>query len=117
MVVASDKGVAMVILDKEDYTGKVLSLLADTSTYNIINKDPLQNLKTNLHRHLGTSNKQEDLVTQATKNVPSQCCPPKVLWPPQNTYPLGPNVSIHLLVGQSLQHLKTVNILCSTYKR
>ena len=40
MVFTVDKGVAMVVMDKQDYTDKALSLLADTSTYWIINKDP-----------------------------------------------------------------------------
>ena len=39
-----DKVVAMVIMDKQDYTDKALSLLSDTSTCRILNKDPTNKL-------------------------------------------------------------------------
>ena len=35
-----DKGVAMVIMDKQDYTNKAQALLQDTNTYKVLNKDP-----------------------------------------------------------------------------
>ena len=75
VVLTVDRGVAMVVMDKEDYTDKALSLLADDSTYSIINT-PLPNLKTNLPRHLGTLNTKEDSVTAVTGK-----CIPKVLSP------------------------------------
>ena len=45
MVLTVDNGVAMVIMDKQDYTNKTHSLLADTNTYRILNKDPTNKLK------------------------------------------------------------------------
>ena len=52
MVLTADKGVAMVVMDKEDYTDKALSLLSDTSTYRNINKDPTTKLKKKLTQTL-----------------------------------------------------------------
>ena len=43
-----DNGVAMLVMDKEDYTDKALFLLTDTSTYRIISKDPTTELKNKL---------------------------------------------------------------------
>ena len=40
-----DKGVAMVIMDKQDYTNKAQPLLQDTKTYKVLNKDPTSRLK------------------------------------------------------------------------
>ena len=61
----------MVVMDKEDYTDKALSLLADTSTYWIINKEPTTKLKNKLTQMLRASNKKEDSVTTVTgKYIP-----------------------------------------------
>ena len=76
LVLTAGKGMAMVVVDKEDYADKVLFLLADTSTYSIINKDPTTNLKRNLHRHLGATNEWDGSVTTATGK-----CIPLVLSP------------------------------------
>ena len=45
MVLTVDKGVAMVIMDQEDYTNKALALLQDTNTYKVLPKDPTSQLK------------------------------------------------------------------------
>ena len=47
VVLTVDKGVAMVVMDREDYTDKALSLLAGTNTCNTIPKDPTTKLKKN----------------------------------------------------------------------
>ena len=46
VVPTADNGIAVVVRDKLDYADKALSLLAVTSTYRIINKDPTTKLKT-----------------------------------------------------------------------
>ena len=51
VVLTADKGVAMVIMDKQDYTSKVQSLLEDTNIYKILNKDHTTRLK---HRLIQT---------------------------------------------------------------
>ena len=38
----------MVVIDKQDYTDKALSLLMDTNTHRIINKDPTTKLRKQL---------------------------------------------------------------------
>ena len=48
VVLTADKGVAMVIIDKKDYTDKGLSLLTDSNTYRTITKDPTNKLKNKL---------------------------------------------------------------------
>ena len=40
VVLTADKGLAMVIMDKEDYTNKAQALLQDTDTYKVLKKDP-----------------------------------------------------------------------------
>ena len=41
----ADKGVAVIVMDMEDYMDKAQSLLADTNTYMTITKDPTNKLK------------------------------------------------------------------------
>ena len=45
MVVTADKGVAMVVIDSEDYMDTAHSILADNTTYKTITKDSTQNHK------------------------------------------------------------------------
>ena len=40
VVLTADKGVAMIVMDREDYTDKAHLLLADTNTYKTITKNP-----------------------------------------------------------------------------
>ena len=63
VVLTADKGVAMVIMDQQDYTNKAQAL-QETNTYKIINKDPTNRLK----KCSGTSNKQEVSSTVSTNN-------------------------------------------------
>ena len=48
IVLTVDKGVAMVIMDKQQYMGKATALLQDTNTYRTIPKDPTNKLKNKL---------------------------------------------------------------------
>ena len=48
IVLTADKGVAMVVMDKQDYIDKALSLLSDTNTYKTIHKDPTTRLRNSL---------------------------------------------------------------------
>ena len=52
VVLKADRGIAMVVIDKVDYTDKALSLLTDTSTYRNNNKDPTIKLKNKLTQTL-----------------------------------------------------------------
>ena len=52
MVLIVDKGVAMVVMDRDDYTDKAQALLADTTTYKTITKDPSNKLKYKLSQML-----------------------------------------------------------------
>ena len=45
VVLTADKGVAMVIMDQQDYTNKANILLQDTNTYKVFKKDPTSSLK------------------------------------------------------------------------
>ena len=45
VVLTADKGVVMVVMQKQDYTDKALTLLTNTSIYRIINKELTTRLK------------------------------------------------------------------------
>ena len=47
-ILTADKGVAMVIMDQQDYINKANTLLQDTNTYKVLNKDPINSLKNKL---------------------------------------------------------------------
>ena len=48
VVLTVDKGVAMVIMDQQDYTNKANTLLQDTNIYKVLNKDHTNSLKNKL---------------------------------------------------------------------
>ena len=51
MVLTTNKGVALVILDRSDCNKKAKELLEDTNTYRIIQVDPTNRLKKQAHQH------------------------------------------------------------------
>ena len=51
IVLTADKGVAMVVLDRQDYINKANHLL-NQNTYKTISKDPTNTIKTNLSTSL-----------------------------------------------------------------
>ena len=68
VVLTVDKGVAMVIMDQQDYDNKAQALLQDTNTYKVLNKDPTPQLKNKLITLLKTSNNQEASAPKNTNN-------------------------------------------------
>ena len=52
MVLTADKGVALVVMDRSDYTKKAKELLEDTNTYRTIQSDPTNKLKNKLSNML-----------------------------------------------------------------
>ena len=51
MVLTTDKGVALVVIDKIDYIKKGKELLQDTNTYRTIQGNPTSKLKNKLIKH------------------------------------------------------------------
>ena len=107
VVLTVDKGVAMVVLDREDYKDKAQLLLADTNTYKPITKDPTNKLKNKFPKHSGASKTREDSMTRFI----GKCTPPA--WLPLNFMaylkyttlapplgPLSPVVVHHIWSGQ-----------------
>ena len=126
VVLTADKGVAMVIMDQQDYTKKAQALLQDTNTYKIINKDPSNMLKNKLIQTLRDIKQTEGLNNIKYKQLyPTSAVPPKFYGLPKIDKvgtPLRPIVSsrgsitygvakelayiIKPLVDQSSHHLK-----------
>ena len=126
VVLIADKGVAMVIMDKNNYTDKALSLLADSNTYRAITKDPINKLKNKIIGVLKDI-KQAGGLKDSTdhKMYPTSAVPSKLYGLPEIHKvgtPLRPILSsrnsitygvakklagiIHHLVGQSPHHFK-----------
>ena len=121
-----DKGVAMVVMDQQDYSNKAQALLQDTNTYKVLPKDPTRQLKNKLISLLKNIHQTGGLSTQKYKQLyPTSAVPPKVYGLPKihkTGTPLRPIVSsrgsitygvakelsyiIKPLVGQSPHHLK-----------
>ena len=116
----------MVVTDKQDYTDKPLTLLTDTSTYRIINKDPTTRLKNKLTNTLRVIKQTGGLSDSTYRKVyPTSAVPPKFYGLPKIHkvgIPLRPTVSSRgsityrvakelanitcPLVGQSPHHLE-----------
>ena len=126
VVLTVDKGVAMVIMDQEDYTNKAQALLQDTNTYKVLTKDPTSQLKNKLISLLKDIKQTGGLTTLKYKQLyPTSAVLPKFYGLPKihkTGTPLRPIVSnrgsitygvakelshiIKPLVGQSPHHLK-----------
>ena len=79
MVLTADKGVAMVIMDQQDYNNKAQALLQDTNTYKVLSKDPTSQLKNKLITLLKDIKQTGGLSTQKYKQLyPPSAVPPQL---------------------------------------
>ena len=77
VVLTADKGVAMVIMDQQDYITKAQTLLQDTNTYKVLPKDPTSHLKNKLITLLKDIKQTGGLSTQKYKQLyPTSAVPP-----------------------------------------
>ena len=92
-----DKGVAIVIMDKEDYQEKAKALLKDQGTYKALKSDPTSKIKSkliNLLKKIKSEGGIDD--TQYKKMYPTGAVPPKFYGLPKihkRGIPLRPIVS------------------------
>ena len=78
VVLTADKGVAMVIMDQQDYTNKANILLQDTNTYKVLKKDPTNSLKNKLITILKEIKQTGGLNNTKYKQLyPTSAVPPK----------------------------------------
>ena len=108
----------MVVMDTQDYTDKALSLLTDFNTYRITNKDSANRLKNKLASILRdikqTGGFSDSSYRKVYPTIGITCCPPKVLWPPQNSqnwHPLRPFVSSRGSITYGVAK-ELANIIC-----
>ena len=95
MVQTADKGVALVVIDKEDY--KKAGNLLDHSTYRTTGRDPTNRIKAKLIQILRRL-KRETGIDEGTYKAmyPTSCIPPKFYGLPKihkTGIPLRPTVS------------------------
>ena len=69
VVLTADKGVAMVIMDQQDYTNKAQALLQDTNTCKVLPKDPTSQLKNKLITLLKDIKQTGGLTTEKYKQL------------------------------------------------
>ena len=80
VILTVDKGVAMVVMDREDYINKAKDLLAQLA-YRAIPADPTNKIKAQLITKLRRIKKDTNMDEGMYKAVyPTGCVPPKVLW-------------------------------------
>ena len=135
VVLTADKGVAMVIMDQQDYN-KANTLLQDTNTYKVLNMDPTNSLKNKLITILKDIKQTGGLNNTKYKQLYlTSAVPPKFYGLPKIhkvdtslrpivssrgsiTYGVAKELAyiIKPLVGQSPTTLKTPNISSNNYK-
>ena len=77
IVLTADKGVAMVVMDRQDYITKANHLL-NQNTYKTITKDPTNSIKNKLINIFKTIKTKAGLGTSTYKSMfPTGCVPPK----------------------------------------
>ena len=75
-MLTADKGVAIVIMDRQDYISKANNLLSQ-NTYKTIQQDPTNSIKNNLITILKRVKSQPGLSNQTYKAMyPMGCVPP-----------------------------------------
>ena len=85
IVLTADKGVAMVIMDRQDYTSKANNLLSQ-NTYKTIQWDPTNGIKNKLITILKRVKSQTGLSNQTYKAMyPMGCVPPSSMASPRPT--------------------------------
>ena len=85
IVLTADKGVAMVIMDRQDYTSKANNLLSQ-NTYKTIQQDPTNTIKNKLITILKRVKSQTGLSSQTYKDMyPMGCVPPSSVASPRPT--------------------------------
>ena len=113
VVLTGDKGVAMVIMDQQEYNNKAQALLQDTNTYKVLPKDPTPKLKNNLINLLKDIKQSGGFSIQKYKQLyPTSAVPPKFYGLPKihkTGTPLRPIVSsrgsITYRVAKELSHI------------
>ena len=83
IVLTADKGVAMVVMDKQDYINKANQLL-NQNTYKVISKDPTTTIKNKLINILKVIKTKTGLGSYSYRPCTHRLCPTQVLWPPQD---------------------------------
>ena len=71
MILPSDKGCAVVVLDSDDYDSKILVLLKDSSTYQTIRKDTTSSLERKMNSILLSLHRKGELPRQLYDNLRS----------------------------------------------
>ena len=96
VVLIADKGVAMVVMDKQDYINKAEELLAQLA-YRTIPKDPTNKIKAQLITKLRRIKRDNNLDEGMYKAMhPTSCIPPKFYGLPKiykSGNPLWPTIS------------------------
>ena len=67
LVLSADKGNCVVVMDKQQYHDKALSMLNDKSTYAVLNSDPTSKTQRNLNKMLIDLKKAGKIMTLLTK--------------------------------------------------
>ena len=129
VILTADKGVAIVILDKEDYIKKAKTLLEDQQTYRMLKSDPTNRMKTKLINLLKKIKSEGGInEIQYKKMYPTGAVPPNFYGLPKvhkRGIPLRPIVSsrgsisyevakelariLKPLVGSSPHHIKNIH--------
>ena len=97
MVLTTDKGVALVVINRVDYIRKAQEILEDTNTYRVIQTDPTSRLKNKLIgilRRIKTTTGLQDNIYR--KMYPTGASPPRFYGLPmihKENIPLRPIVS------------------------
>ena len=90
IVLTADKGVAMVVMDKQDYINKANQLL-NQNTYKVISKDPTNTIKNKLINILKGIKTKTGLGSNTYKSMyPTGCVPPKFYGLPKINKPDTP---------------------------
>ena len=84
IILTADKGVAMVIMDRQDYTSKANNLVSQ-NTYKSIQQDPTNTIKNMLITILKRVKSQTGLSNQTYKAMyPMGCVPPSSMVSPRS---------------------------------
>ena len=79
VILTADKGVGMVVMDREEYVTKAQALLAQPA-YRLLPRDPTNKIKAQIITKLRKMKKDNNLEEGMYKAIYPTGCAPQVLW-------------------------------------
>ena len=113
VILPADKGNATVVMDCEDYVGKINEMLKD-GAYGKSKKDPTTAVESKVHKMLRRWERDEHINRKFQLSPTPMLCTTSAIWPPRN--PQGGNAFTAYSLGHWVPHIQHCKIRHQNYQ-